>query len=199
MHRTILVVDVVGFGDHRRNNVDQMAVRTGLYRALQEAFAAAGISWADCEREDRGDGALILAPAEMPKGPFVEELPGALVTELERHNRSHRAAEQVRLRMALHAGEINYDEHGVTSAAINLAFRLLDCAPAKQALAQSPAVLAMITSSWFFDEVVRHSRVCDPNTYRSVSVAVKETTATAWLHRPERHPRSRNCAPAGKT
>ena len=185
VHRTIVVVDVVGFGDHRRNNVDQMAVRTGLYRALQESFRAAGISWAACEREDRGDGVLVLAPAELPKGPFAEVLPGALMAKLERHNRCHRAAEQVRLRMALHAGEINYDEHGVTSAAINLAFRLLDCAPLKQALVESPAVLAMITSSWFFDEVVRHSRVCDPDSYRSVSVTVKETTAAAWLHVPE--------------
>jgi DNA polymerase III delta prime subunit len=185
VHRTILVVDVVGFGDHRRNNMAQMTVRTGLYGALQEAFRAAGIDWDSCEREDRGDGALILAPAEMPKGPFAETLPNALVAALTRHNRSHRSVEQVRLRMALHAGEINYDEHGVTSVAINLAFRLLDAAPVKEALARSQAVLAMITSSWFFDEVVRHSSACDPDTYRSVSVAVKETISTAWLHVPQ--------------
>src|ERR1700742_1111917 len=182
VHRTILVVDVAGFGDHRRNNVDQLAVRTGLYRALAQAFGEAGISWADCEQEDRGDGALILAPAEMPKGPFVEALPGALVAALRRHNRGRRAAEQVRLRMALHAGEINYDEHGVTSTAINLAFRLLDSAPVKSALAESTGVLAIITSAWFFEEVVRHSRGYDPTSYRSVSVTVKETTATAWVH-----------------
>jgi len=184
VHRTILVVDVAGFGDHRRNNVDQLAVRTGLYRGLAQAFDAAGISWADCEQEDRGDGALILAPAEMPKAPFVEALPGALVAALQRHNRGRRAPEQVRLRMGLHAGEINYDEHGVTSTAINLAFRLLDSAPLKDALAESSGVLAMITSSWFFDEVVRHSRVCDTAAYRSVPVAVKETTTTAWIHLP---------------
>ncbi|MGH3762146.1 ATP-binding protein [Actinophytocola sp.] len=188
VHRTILVVDVVGFGDHRRNNVDQVAVRTGLYRALQQAFRVAGISWPDCEREDRGDGVLVLAPAEMPKGPFVEVLPGALAAALDRHNRRRRAAEQVRLRMALHAGEINYDEHGVTSVALNLAFRLLDSAPLKTMLTESSGVLAVITSSWFFEEVVRHSRVCDPATYRSVTVEVKETTTTAWLHLPD-HPR----------
>ncbi|HEY7594068.1 MAG TPA: AAA family ATPase [Actinophytocola sp.] len=196
VHRTILVVDVVGFGDRRRNNVDQIAVRKGLYRALAEAFSAAGICWADCEHEDRGDGALILAPAEMPKGPFAEVLPGALVAALDRHNRSHRPAEQVRLRMALHAGEIHYDDHGVTSAAINLSFRLLDSAPLKAALAESPAVLAMIVSSWFFDEVVRHSRACDPKAYRSVSVVVKETTAAAWLHVPD-HPQDAEI-PAGE-
>jgi hypothetical protein len=185
VHRTILVVDVAGFGDHRRNNVDQVSVRAGLYRALQAAFRAAGISWADCEREDRGDGALILAPAEMTKGPFVEDLPGALVEALRAHNSGHRPEERIRLRLALHAGEINYDEHGVTSVAINLAFRLLECPTLKAELAESPGVLAMITSSWFFDEVVRHSRVCDPASYRSVPVIVKETETTAWVHLPD--------------
>lgn len=187
VHRTILVVDVEGFGDHRRTNADQIAVRAGLYRALQQAFREANISWTDCEREDRGDGALILAPAEMTKGPFIEDLPGALADALHVHNRSHRAEERVRLRMALHAGEINYDDHGVTATAINVAFRLLDATPLKAELAESSGVLTVIVSSWFFDEVVRHSRTCDPATYRPVSVAVKETTTTAWLHTPN-HP-----------
>jgi len=186
VHRIILVVDVEGFGDHRRTNNDQITVRAGLYEALRQAFRVAGIPWGECEHEDRGDGALILAPAEMTKGPFVEDLPGALVDALQAHNQQHLPAEQVRLRMALHAGEINYDDHGVTGAAINLTFRLLDAEPLKAELAGSPGLLAVITSSWFFDEVVRHSRVCDIAAYRSVSVAVKETTATAWIHLPDR-------------
>jgi len=45
--------------------------------------------------------------------------------------------------MALHAGEVNYDEHGVTAASINLAFRLLDSDPLKAALAGSSGVLAV--------------------------------------------------------
>ncbi|HEU5474440.1 MAG TPA: AAA family ATPase [Actinophytocola sp.] len=163
-------------------------MRAGLYQALQSAFRAANISWAECEHEDRGDGALILAPANMTKGPFVEDLPAALVGALLEHNRTHRAEEQVRLRMALHAGEINYDDHGVTGSAINLAFRLLDAAALRTGLAESSGVLAIIVSSWFFDEVVRHSRRGNPADYQPVSVVVKETTATAWLHLPDRRP-----------
>ena len=49
--------------------------------------------------------------------------------------------------MALHAGEVRYDEHGVTAAAVNLAFRLRDAA-SKAALASAPGVLAVIASSW---------------------------------------------------
>ena len=86
--------------------------------------------------------------------------------------------------MALHAGEVNYDEHGVTAAAINLTFRLLESGPVKEALADSSGTLAIIASSWFFEEVVRHS-VADVAAYRPVPVMVKETTTTGWICLPD--------------
>jgi tetratricopeptide (TPR) repeat protein len=183
VHRTIVVVDVEGFGDQRRTNPHQVAVRDGLYRALQEAFGRAGIPWDDCGHEDRGDGVFVLIPAEVPKGLLVESLPSALVTALNAHNDGHPGPERIRLRMALHAGEVRYDEHGVTAAAVNLAFRLLDAGALKAALASSPGVLAVIASSWFFEEVVRHSGAAPA--YRPVEVAVKETTTTGWICLPD--------------
>ncbi|HUK69360.1 MAG TPA: hypothetical protein VLW50_11520 [Streptosporangiaceae bacterium] len=140
VHRTIVVVDVEGFGDRRRTNPHQVAVRDGLYRALREAFGQAGIGWDGCGHEDRGDGVLILVPAEVPKGLLVESLPSALVAALHAHNGTHPGQERIRLRMALHAGEVNYDEDWVTSAAVNLAFRLLDATALKAALAGSSGV-----------------------------------------------------------
>jgi class 3 adenylate cyclase len=179
VHRTIAVVDVEGFGDQYRTNVHQVAVRDGLYRVMRNAFVGAGISWDDCDRGDRGDGVLVLVPAEVPKGLLVESLPSVLVAGLREHNGAHPGPEQIRLRMALHAGEVCYDEHGVTAASINLAFRLLEADPLRAALAGSPGVLAVIASSWFFEEVVRHSTVVAR--YRLVEVAVKETTTTGWI------------------
>ena len=184
VHRTIVVVDVEGFGDQRRTNPHQVAVRDGLYRALRDAFGRAGIPWDDCGREDRGDGVFILVPAEVPKGLLVEALPPALVAALRVHNGAHPDPERIRMRMALHAGEVHYDEHGVTAAAVNLAFRLLDAGPLKAALASSPGVLAVIVSSWFFEEVVRHS-TADAAAYRRVEVAVKETATTGWICLPD--------------
>ncbi len=108
VHRTVVVVDVEGFGDERRTNRHQVAVRDGLYRAMQEALQLAEISWADCDHEDRGDGIFILIPAEVPKSVLVESLPSALVRALHAHNDTHVDQERIRLRMALHAGEINY-------------------------------------------------------------------------------------------
>ena len=187
VHRTIVVVDVEGFGDRRRTNRHQVAVRAGLYRSLREAFHQAGIPWVPSACEDRGDGALVLIPAEVPKALLVELLPSALARELHAHNGAHPGQERIRLRMALHAGEVTYDEHGVTAASVNLAFRLAEAEALKTALAESPGVLAVIVSSWFFEEVVRHSATGDAAKYRSVPVRVKETVTTGWICLPD-HP-----------
>lgn len=79
VHRTIVAVDVEGFGDRRRTNRNQVAVRKGLYHAIEEAFLQAGIPWADCDHEDRGDGIFILVGSQVPKSLFAETLPSALV------------------------------------------------------------------------------------------------------------------------
>ncbi|MEV4316749.1 NACHT domain-containing protein [Actinocrispum sp. NPDC049592] len=196
MHRTILVVDIEGFSDRRRTNRHQVAVRDGLYRVLEVAFAGVGMRRADWRHEDRGDGVFILVTPNIVKSLFVESLPAELVRALHEHNRTHCAEERIRLRMALHAGEVNYDEHGTTAAAINLAFRLLDAQEVRRALATSPGVLVVATSSWFFDEVVRHSPASRPDTYRPVDVRVKNTRAVVWIARPDHPYTSSRGAPA---
>jgi tetratricopeptide (TPR) repeat protein len=183
VHRTIVVVDVEGFGDHHRTNADQVVVRAGLYRAMRETFGSAGVSWDDCRHEDRGDGLFVLVPAEVPKGLLIEQLPPVLAAKLRGHNDVHPGTQRIRMRMALHAGEVRYDGYGVTGASVNLAFRLLDASPLKTALAGSPGVLAVIASSWFFEEVVRHSAVA--SAYCQVKVSVKETTTTGWICLPD--------------
>ena len=185
VHRTIVVVDIEGFGDRRRTNRNQVAVRNGLYKIMQDAFYQAGIPWADDRHEDRGDGVFVLIPGDIPKSLFVESLPSALVAGLREHNASHPQEERIRLRMALHAGEVNYDEHGVTAASINLAFRLVEAEGLKASLANSEGLLALITSSWFYEEVVRNG-AANANEFRRIWVRVKETSTVAWIYPPDR-------------
>lgn len=187
VHHTIVVVDVEGFGDRRRTNPHQVGVRQGLYRAVRTAFDAAGVPWENCYHEDRGDAVFVLAPAGVPKSVFVGAVPYALSAAVREHNESRAAEQRIRLRMGIHAGEVNYDEHGVTSASLNLAFRLVDAQPLKAALVASPGVLALITSVWFFEDVVRHTPAANPDTYRQVRVKEKETSTVAWISLPD-HP-----------
>jgi hypothetical protein len=188
VHRTIVVLDVESFGDHRRTNRHQAAVRKGLYRSVVEAFRLAEIPWTEDDLEDRGDGIFVRLLPEVPKSLLVEVLPSVLVAELTAYNRRHRDQERIRLRMSLHAGEILYDSYGVTGEAVNWAFRLVDAEPLKTELARSPGVLAIIASSWFFDQVIRHAAPDVSRAYRPVLVRAKDDTQRGWICLPDRPP-----------
>jgi hypothetical protein len=54
-------------------------------------------------------------------------------------------------------------------------------------LSNSPGLIALIVSRLIFDEVVRHSAVLDPSTFRPAVVTVKETYDSAWIALPD-HP-----------
>jgi tetratricopeptide (TPR) repeat protein len=181
VHRTIVVVDVTGFGDQRRTNRHQIVVRQALYEILERAFDDVAVSWTGCDHEDRGDGVLIVVPATVPKGVFVELLPGRLLAGLDEHNRQHPVEERIRLRLSLHAGEIHYDDHGVVGRAVNLAFRLLDSPAFRDIAARSTGTLALIVSSWFFDEVVWQSAAANPTAYQRIRIVAKETDTDAWV------------------
>ncbi|MCC8250826.1 ATP-binding protein [Saccharothrix luteola] len=184
VHRTVLAVDVAGFSDQGRSDRDRVAVRDGLYSALVSAFRVCGIPWEAGHHEDRGDGVLVLTPPDVVKGLFTEVLPDALLAEVRAHNAGRGAAERMRLRVAVHAGEVQFDDHGVVGAAVNHTFRLLDAPPVKAALAESASPLVLVVSDWFHDEVVRHSPASEPDAFRRVRFTVKETTGTAWVRVP---------------
>ena len=185
VHRAIMVVDVERFGDPARTNLNQLAVRDGLYKALTRAFEESGIEWGSCVSEDRGDGALILVPPQVPKAYLVTSFPGLLAAAVSRHNAACAGPEQMRLRVALHAGEVYRDAHGVAGAAVNHAIRLAEAPALRSALAASPGVLAVIVSDWLFSEVVRHDPAAEPASYRQVKVTVKETAAVGWVRIPD--------------
>ncbi|MFC0110527.1 nucleotidyl cyclase domain-containing protein [Kibdelosporangium aridum] len=185
VHRSIVVVDVAGFCSRERTNEHQLTVRRSLYEILGKAFGNAGVPWTECDHEDRGDGALVLVPPTISKTTLAASLPTELVAALRQHNRRHCPQEQIRLRMSLHAGEVVYDKHGVVGRAVNHAFRLVDARVLREALAASADPLAIIASSWFFDEVIWHSDTANPRAYQEVHVRSKETDVTAWIHLPD--------------
>lgn len=186
VHRTILCLDVEGYG--RRTNGDQLAVRAGLYRALRRALDESGVPAASCYCEDRGDGAMILIRPDVPKELLAGLFPARLAALLERHNGGAPPDARIRVRVAVHAGEIHHDDHGVAGTAINKAFRLLAADPLRDALSASPGVLALITSGWFFEEVVRQNPACRAAAFHSAQVAVKELRERAWVRPPDSWP-----------
>lgn len=185
VHRTIFVVDVEKFGDRSRTGPQQVAVRDGLYRALRRSFDRSGMPWEDCHREDRGDGALILIPPQVPKDLLATLVPVHLAAALAEHNEACSQEARIRLRAAVHAGEVHLDDYGATGTALTLAFRLLESDALRSALTRLSGALALMASEWFFEEVIRHNPANGPDAFRRVAVSAKETRTTAWVCLPD--------------
>jgi hypothetical protein len=117
-------------------------------------------------------------------------LPMRLEAALARHNAAvqqaggDRAA-QVRLRVAVHAGEVIFDKHGVVGSAIDHTFRLVDAPELRAALIGSLDSCVFIVSDWFYREVVRQRQQARPDAYRHVGPEVKGTSLSAWLRIPD--------------
>ena len=188
VHRTVLVVDVRGFGHPARTRHEMVAVREATVKVLRAACEKSWIPWERCRVEQVGDSVLVLAHADVPKNLFVDQLPGALLAELDTHNAINADGTRIELRLALHAGELTESGTGVTGRAIVVAHRLLDAQPVKDALADGPGPLAVVVSEWFYDEVVRQRDEHHPDSYRPIRVVNKETAADAWLRLPADEP-----------
>ncbi|MFG2091883.1 MULTISPECIES: hypothetical protein [unclassified Spirillospora] len=185
LHRLILCADIERFSDSDRSDAHRVAAHDGMYDAVEAALGACGVTWADCYHEDRGDGLLLLFRPDVPKDRVVRDLPWALAAALAEHNHVHAVQAQVRLRIAVHAGEVQHDGRGVVGDAVNAAFRLLDARPLRDALATSSGSVAVIASEPIYHDVIRHTPASRPDTYRQIEVEVKETRTTAWVCLPD--------------
>jgi len=184
VHRTIFAVDMPGFGGMNRTRANYVAIRDGIYRCVREAFERPGISWDHCYHETNGDGMLVLIPPSVPKKLVAGAVVRALTRAVDAHNATHEPKERIAFRVGLHAGEVTFDGRGVTGPAIIHVHRLLDATPLKEAHAASPSTLAVITSDWFYHDVVYHYPDCAPDAYRRIDVNVKETNGTGWIRLP---------------
>ncbi len=182
---TILVVDIESFG--KRRNPVQALLRERLYRILEEAADAVGIDLAAAsEPADRGDGAFWLLSASIPKvkltGPFIS----ALRAGLEADERVSASEAHMRLRVALHAGEVSGDQHGWVGEDLNTACRLVDLQSLRDALTKavnSPVVVA-VTDAWYRSTVSHGYPGIDSANYYPVPFRAKEVNQTAWITVP---------------
>lgn len=180
-HRSIVVVDVADFTHPGRTHVDQLCIRDAMYDAFHQALASSGADIGQCEIEDRGDGILVLLPSGFPEDRLVTALPDALAGEVRRHNANSGGSSIFRLRMAIHAGTVHLDEHGVVGDAVNLAFRLIDAPSLKTLLRSSDGLLALVVSEPFYDGIVRDTPEAAPASYARTRVEVKNTRAIGWM------------------
>ena len=185
IHQSILAFDIEGFTDSHRDDNSRLSLRAGFYTLTEEAFEAAGVPWAECWYEDRGDGAIVLVPPHVPKVLLLDPLLGCLSAALTDHNRAVPVAQRFRLRCAVHAGEVASDAHGLAGTDLVTTCRMLDAGELRAALRRSRGDVAVIVSELIYEGIVRHRyRGIDPVDYHPVSVQVKKTRLRGWIHLP---------------
>jgi hypothetical protein len=100
------------------------------------------------------------------------------------HSPSRAATTQVRLRVAVNAGEVTFDRHGVVGAAIDETFRMVTAPPLKDTFARSPDAVGLIVSDWFYHDVVLHHQDARPESYQHVETRMKQAPMSAWIRVP---------------
>lgn len=187
-HRAIVAVDI------ERSTVRPDAVKAVLrnkfYEFFDAALSVAGIH--EGHRDpfiDRGDGvlALIHPVDQAPKVVLLNQAIPAFSLSLTDYNaslsRSGETQRQLRVRVAVHAGEVHYDANGCFGEALDVAFRLLDAPRLKRALREAADPLILIVSDEIYGSVVRHGYAgIDQHAFRPlVHVAVAGNRYQGWV------------------
>jgi class 3 adenylate cyclase len=185
-HRAIVTVDIEG--STTRTNPAKAQLRQVMYDLFDAALEACGIT--EEYRDplvDRGDGVLVLIhPVDQaPKTLLLTTLVPTLSLLLTEHN-NLRPEDGLRLRAALHAGEVHYDRQGCFGEALDITFRLLDAPEVKSRLSQTDAPLVLVVSDDIYRTVIRHryDGIDDRAFEQTVRVRVAGQQHRGWVHVP---------------
>lgn len=183
-HRNMFALDIEAFGTRHDPHL-QIHLRNALYQITEEACAYAGFAWKDCYHEDRGDGLYAIAPADVSVEDLFDPLAHRLYAGVRQHNKMASEPARMRVRMAVQAGYVYFDNHGVTGSDLIHLFRLLDAPAFKNELASQALDFALLTSHRLFCDVLRYvSGIFDPISFQHLAIQSKETLTVGWLWLP---------------
>lgn len=188
-YRALLAIDIQGSAG--RGDPALVDNRQTLRGALRDVLHEAGIEWADCHTDGTGDGLQLIVGRDVWKARLIQPVVPELAARLQAHNRSADPRRMIRVRLALHAGDVRMEDGEVVGGALEDLSRLLDAPPVKKTLLSAPpsATVALIVSEHFYREVVRHDYPgIDPATFHHFEFKLKETTSSGWLHLPGHTP-----------
>jgi hypothetical protein len=180
--RSLVALDIERWSS--RTTVGQGGLKADLERLVDETLRGALPEPSAVRRQHIGDGLLLSFPASTPKPlltqPFVESLDMAL----RRHVADAAPERRMRLRLALHAGDIVDDGQAWSGDAVVEACRLLDADVLRRVLAATPtSFLVVLVSNAWYDAVVRGGHVSRYG-YEHVQVGGKDRVREGWVRVP---------------
>jgi len=186
VYRGIVGMDIERYSRAEWTDPIRARLRERLHGLVDDALEHAAIDLAVTRRSDVGDGIWLLVASEISTARLIHPRLTGLVYRLVVDNRQAPAAEHMRLRLVVHAGEVLPDAHGETGASFIHAARLLDAEATRLVLkASGEAAAVLVASDVVHEGVVRHGYAgIDPSAWQRIEIHVKETSAPAWVHLP---------------
>ncbi|PYC88024.1 hypothetical protein C7C46_01765 [Streptomyces tateyamensis] len=185
-YRALLACDIAGSAGRGQQRLQE--IRSALRYALSAALGAAGLDAREFEYTDTGDGCRLVAPTGLPKAGLLVPLLPELGARIREHNGRAGPQTRMRVRVAVHAGEVRIDPDGsVSGTPFEALARLLDSDPLRQAALAGPdgTPVAAILSQHVYEETVGHGyEGLDTGAFTAAEVRVKEYAARAWLWYP---------------
>jgi hypothetical protein len=198
-HYGMFAVDIASFG--RLDPRLGLFARETLYHLIEDACDAIGVCWDGWYSEDRGDGVVALSPPALNIETLVDQFAAYVRAGIACHNKVLTASARLRVRMAIDAGYVFADAHGIAGNAVIRLCRTLNAPAVKTRLDQHPSDFALIVADHLYHEVVSYCPgQVDAAAFRPVSIDAKETHTQAWISlTPTSHPRHLGSAkPAGQ-
>jgi tetratricopeptide (TPR) repeat protein/class 3 adenylate cyclase len=184
-YRTIVAVDIERYGRLDRTDPLRVELRRRLIDWCAGLLAGSGAAPQQWVRQDTGDGWIVSVDPRVPRDLLLTTALAGLRRRLVAFNRGKPDAQQLRLRLALHAGEVLRDPDPLIGETTNHACRLLDSQILRACLHATTQPLAVIVSSTLYEGIVKHAYGgLDPEAWHPVVADLKEGTALAWVHVP---------------
>ncbi|GAA3969561.1 hypothetical protein FOF52_14325 [Thermobifida alba] len=188
-YHAILAVDTENSGG--RPDSVKAWLRQRLYEIVDTAMREAGIdASAVSHPQDRGDGAIWLLSGDVPKTELTSRFIHYLRVGLRAYAQVSSPQAALRLRVALHAGEVAHDAHGWVGIDLDTACHLLDLPVVREALASSPEaeLVLAVSDTWYSSVVNRNHPEIDARDFRQIPFRVKAVDTTAWVALPGHGP-----------
>ena len=185
--RVIVALDIEG--STSRPDPVKAELRTMIYELFDAALRSAGISAQRRDRfADRGDGLLALIdPADqalllsLALPAFSRLLAGYNASLPEPTGRDRR----LRVRVAVHSGNVHDDDNGCFGEALDIAFRLLDAPSVKETLKMARGAVLLVVSSDIHDLLLSYSGGnADHTASCPLTVQVAGNDHQGWIHVP---------------
>jgi len=184
-YRTILAADIERYARPERTDPGRVRLRRFLSDQAAVLLTQAGAAPDQWAWHDNGDGWIISIDPRVPRDVLLTTVPAGLHRDLLAYNRDRPQADQLRIRLAIHAGEVLRDPGPFVGAAVDHACRLCDSDDLRACLRATTQPLAVMVSAAIYEGIVRHRYgELDPAHWRPIVARLKDGTANAWLHVP---------------